>query len=75
MPYQQLTKEERVSITTLGVAGFSIRCVARPLNRSTATISRELGRNPNPDPVAIYNYTLANQLASKRRKLTKTNPK
>ncbi len=43
--YQRVTEEEREEIS-LGVAqGYSFRAIARRLNRSPSTISREVARN------------------------------
>jgi len=45
MPYTHLTEKERYVISHLIVHGLSIREVGRRLNRSHATISREIKRN------------------------------
>ena len=45
MNYTHLTQEERYQIYTLLREGFSKRYIAWRLNRSPATISREITRN------------------------------
>lgn len=43
--YQQLQPKDRMTIASMRQLGFSTRAVARVLNRSASTISRELARN------------------------------
>jgi IS30 family transposase len=43
--YAHLEREERDEIATLRAQGLGVRAVARALNRSASTISRELRRN------------------------------
>ncbi|AUJ23242.1 hypothetical protein A21D_00127 [Virgibacillus dokdonensis] len=45
MSYKHLTTFERARIETLKDQGISIRTIAKKLNRSPSTISRELKRN------------------------------
>ena len=45
MEYKHLTPIERESIMKLSAQGYSIRAIARKMNRSPSTISRELSRN------------------------------
>ena len=51
MSYTHLTQQERYVISHLRVARFSIREIARRLNRHHATISRELKRARSRYPV------------------------
>ena len=53
MPYKHLTENERYVISHLNCAGFSLREIARRINRHHATISRELKRN-NPEYAYWY---------------------
>jgi len=48
MPYTHLTQNDRYVISHLKCAGFSLREIARRINRHHTTISRELKRN-GPD--------------------------
>jgi IS30 family transposase len=43
--FRQLTIEERYQIQVYNALGFSLRAIARTLNRAASTISRELARN------------------------------
>lgn len=45
MNYPHLNIEERIVISQLSVSGISIREIAKQLDRSQSTISRELKRN------------------------------
>ena len=47
--YRQLTSEERYAITTLRRQGYSLRGIARALDRAPSTISREFRRNRRND--------------------------
>jgi len=66
MSYTHLTPQERYVISHLKVARFSIREIARRLNRHHATISRELKRARSRYPVAVYWYDWAQPLAAER---------
>ncbi len=47
--YQQLSAEERATVS-LGLAqGHSLRTMARILGRAPSTVSREVARNTTPD--------------------------
>jgi IS30 family transposase len=46
--YHQLQPEDRVSIASLKQQNFSVRAIARQLQRSPSAISRELQRNSGP---------------------------
>jgi len=56
MSYTHLTEKERYVISHLKVAGFSLREIARRLNRNHSTISRELKRANLRYPYAVYWY-------------------
>ncbi len=43
--YQQLQPEDRITIASMCQQGCSVRAMARTLQRSASTVSRELGRN------------------------------
>ena len=45
MSYTELSVEERATIQIGHAQGFSLRRIARLINRSPSTISRELRRN------------------------------
>lgn len=66
MSYTHLTQQERYVISHLRVARFSIREIARRLNRHHATISRELKRARSRYPRAVYWYDWAQPLAAER---------
>ncbi len=44
--YSHLTKETRIQLSTLLMAGFSLRAVGRTLNIHHSTLSWEIRRNP-----------------------------
>jgi len=48
MPYTHLTENERYVISHLTSAGFSLREIARRINRHHTTVSRELKQNDDP---------------------------
>ena len=66
MSYTHLTEKERYVISHLKGAGFSLREIARRLNRHHTTISRELNRAASRYPQAIYWYDWAQPLALER---------
>jgi transposase, IS30 family len=66
MSYTHLTEQERYVISHLRVAGFSLREIGRRINRSHATISRELQRAKAVHPWTIYWYDWAQPLAVER---------
>jgi IS30 family transposase len=43
--YQQLQPEDRMTIATMRQRGFSVRAIARTLERAPSTIAREVARN------------------------------
>ena len=45
--YQQLQPEDRITLATMRQRGFSVRAIARTLERAPSTIARELARNAN----------------------------
>jgi IS30 family transposase len=47
--YRQLTSEERYALSTLRKQGYSVRGIARALDRAPSTISREVRRNSRKD--------------------------
>ncbi|PNZ13305.1 IS30 family transposase [Staphylococcus simiae] len=65
MSYYHLTITERASIEILIKENYSLRAIARRLNRSVSTISREVNRNKNND---TYDASYAqNTYKSKKR--------
>ena len=64
--YQQLSYEERVQLATMQRASFSLSQMARHLERSKSTISRELRRNEAPP--GQYWPDTAQQRTLERRK-------
>ena len=65
--YHQLSQEERYTITFLLKRNYSFAVIARHLNRSTSTISRELRRNrSNHDH--CYRAEVAHRYATARRR-------
>ena len=65
--YKQLQPEERVSLASLRQQGAGVREIARRLERSPATISREIRRNTRRD--AAYASAQAQTLAGLRRRV------
>ena len=63
MNYKHLTINERVVISQLKSSGYSIRKIAKFLDRSPSTISRELKRNSiqkgKKKPKAFYSAAIA----------------
>lgn len=66
MSYTHLTQQERYVISHLRVARFSMREIARRLNRSHTTISRELERARSRYPCTVYWHDWAHPLAIER---------
>lgn len=64
--YRQLRPEERVAIAGLKMQGLGVRAIARTLDRSAGTISRELGRNASED--GAYESQLAQRRHAERRR-------
>ena len=64
MSYQELSIEERVTIQVGQLQGLSQRAIARMLNRSPSTISRELRRNA---AASAYSASQAHQTMRQRR--------
>ena len=54
MSYTHLTENDRYKISYLKSARFSLREIARRINRHHTTISRELRRNDDP----LYKYNI-----------------
>ena len=67
MSYTHLTEQDRYVISHLKVAGFSLREIARRLNRHHSTISRELKRAKLRYPYATYWYDWSEPLALERK--------
>lgn len=63
MSYVQLTSEERHVIDHLRLCHFSLREIARRLNRHHTTISREIQRNGPVLPTWVYWHEGAHQQA------------
>jgi IS30 family transposase len=64
--YTHLTYDERVRVSVMRQDGFGIRQMARELDRSPSTLSRELRRNEAPP--GIYWPDTAVQLSKARRR-------
>ncbi|WP_155736353.1 helix-turn-helix domain-containing protein, partial [Stutzerimonas frequens] len=65
MSYSELSVEERAAIQLGQAQGFSLRGIARLINRSPSTISRELRRNQ--DGIGAYAARSAQQQMRIRR--------
>jgi transposase, IS30 family len=70
--YQQLQYDERVAIAGFRAQGLSIRAMARMLNRTASTISREVLRNA---PCGKYSCTFAQKRRNRRRIFCRPAPK
>ncbi len=71
--YNQLTLDERYQIQALNKLSFSAREIARRLNRSNKTISKELRRSPTGTycaKAAHHNADLTKRTATKKHKRT-----
>ena len=66
--YHHISTEERKSISELYYAGNTIRKIARQLQRSPATISRELRRNRSDVGSAVLYHPEAATLAYQKRR-------
>lgn len=69
--YRQLTEAERYTLSVLKRAGQSLRSIARTLQRSPSTISREVRRNATLDrhkPRPLYVPSKAQEHANGRRR-------
>uniref|UniRef100_UPI0012EC3D4E helix-turn-helix domain-containing protein n=2 Tax=Desulfovibrio cuneatus TaxID=159728 RepID=UPI0012EC3D4E len=64
MHYTHLAKEERYYIFCSLKSGKSMRTIARELNRSTATVSREYARNKG---LRGYRYQQAERKSQERQ--------
>jgi IS30 family transposase len=62
--YQHLSPEERASIMLMLEQQYSIRFIAKHLNRSPSTISREIKRNHRSSALITQSYCATT--ASKR---------
>jgi len=69
MPYHHLTPQERYCIAHMHSANFSVRLIARRVNRAPSTISRELARNTGK--YSPYWYDWAQQYAEQRKKIAR----
>jgi IS30 family transposase len=67
MKYQHFSVEERESLQYMWWERKSIRSMAKSLNRSPSSVSRELKRNFPPEH-KVYTSRLANERALKKRK-------
>lgn len=70
--YQQLGIEDRRTIVIGREQGLGIRAIARILNRSASTISREIARNAPSGP---YSCSFAQQRFVRRRRFGRPAPK
>ncbi len=68
MSYTHLTEQERYVISHLKVAEFSLREIARRINRHHTTVSRELKRIKSQYPYSVYWYDWTHPEALKRRR-------
>ncbi|KRG67106.1 hypothetical protein ABB29_15835 [Pseudoxanthomonas dokdonensis] len=69
--YRQLTETERYTLSVLKRQGCSFRCIARMLQRSPSTISREIRRNATVmqgKPRPLYVPSKAQEHANGRRR-------
>ena len=71
--YTHFSTEERELSRVLKAQGLSIRAIARMLNRSPSSVSREFRRNSYPD--GTYAAHHADKLYQKRRKNCGRKPK
>lgn len=71
MPYTHLTLKERYVIYHLQLCRLSIREIARRLQRSHTTISREIQRNKRDTSSVVYVDEFAHQQALLRTKLAR----
>ena len=69
--YHHLTYAERCQIHGLKASGYSQRAIAREMNRSPATISRELRRNSGDRG---YRHQQAERKAQARRRHASSRP-
>jgi IS30 family transposase len=69
--YHQLTSEERYALSTLRKQGYSVRGIARALDRAPSTISREVRRNSRTD--GGYRPSTAHDFARWRRSRSRRN--
>lgn len=67
--YQHFSKAERLELSILLEKGYSLRAIGRSMERSHATISRELGRMGRDSPE--YNPSKAQQKAQNKRRFSK----
>lgn len=70
--YKQLDYQDRLAIALGKEQGLSIRAIARILNRSPSSISRECLRN---SPSGSYSCTFAQQRYERRRRFARPAPK
>ena len=73
MSYTELSVEERATIQIGHAQGFSLRRIARLINRSPSTISRELRRNR--DACGGYSARVAQQQMQARRQVCRPKQK
>ena len=69
--YSQLTEPERYTLSTLKRAKWSLRSIAKLLDRSPSTLSREIRRNATNDrrkPNPLYVPSKAHEQANGRRR-------
>lgn len=70
-PYTQLTSEERYALSAFRKQGYSVRGIARALERAPSTISREIRRNRRKD--GGYRPFTADERARGRRSRSRRN--
>lgn len=71
--FKQITDQERFTIEVLLQDGNKPAVIARILQRSKSTITREIERNTNDD--GVYKSNIAEQKTSYRRVLKEQNKK
>lgn len=72
--YRQLQPEERVTLASLRQQGYSLRDIAKTLNRSASTLSREVERNTSAES-GQYVAQEAQQARNQRRQTGRPWPK
>jgi IS30 family transposase len=64
--YQQLQPEDRITIATIRQRGFSVRAIARTLERAPSTIAREVARNTSAGQIYGSHHAQLRAVACRR---------